>query len=218
MFDRQRIWSFLKGRLPDLENICILWNKNGHSLCVFQVLCQPRPPPTTNPTANSTAGTLTQSRSTPSRSLSSRSGSSKQIKRIESEGLALIVAAGFLYDTPCNRFYSFIIIITTRDGIPESNVFSRVCLSTGVPIWPLPMMHWTLLYSPSSPNPSPSPLPSASDSCLSRLKTSSKVKTCSWSNRCGRYTAMLSDSSCYITPGLIVAINIILQLGIRIWR
>ena len=29
----------------------------------------------------------------------------------------------------------------------ECNVFSRVCLSTGRgPMWPLPMMHWTLPY------------------------------------------------------------------------
>ena len=30
----------------------------------------------------------------------------------------------------------------------EGNVFSHVCLFVGGPMWPLPMVHWTLLYSP----------------------------------------------------------------------
>ena len=30
----------------------------------------------------------------------------------------------------------------------EGNVFTRVCLFIGGTMWPLPMMHWTSLYSP----------------------------------------------------------------------
>ena len=71
-----------------------------------QVLCQPRPPPSTNSVGSGSGGGAAGTGAlTPSRATSSRSGSqpNKQVKRIESEGLALIVAAGFLYDTPCNR-------------------------------------------------------------------------------------------------------------------
>ena len=32
----------------------------------------------------------------------------------------------------------------------EGNVFSRICLFTGCPMWPLAMMHWTSPYSPHS--------------------------------------------------------------------
>ena len=35
----------------------------------------------------------------------------------------------------------------------EGNVSSRVCLSTGGPMWPLPRMHWTSLYRPQRPCP-----------------------------------------------------------------
>ncbi len=61
----------------------------------FKVLCQPRPPPV-NP-SSSVSSNLTPSRA------GGPPGPQKSVKRIESEALALIVAAGFLYDTPCNR-------------------------------------------------------------------------------------------------------------------
>ena len=40
--------------------------------------------------------------------------------------------------------------------LQEGNVFICVCLSTGVPMRPLPMMHWTSFYTPSPLRPSPS--------------------------------------------------------------
>ena len=37
----------------------------------------------------------------------------------------------------------------------EGNVFSRVCVHRGIPMWPLPMMYLTLLYRAASPQPCP---------------------------------------------------------------
>ena len=39
-------------------------------------------------------------------------------------------------------------------GNAFSHVRLSVCLSTGSPMWPLPMMHWTSLYRPPDPWPS----------------------------------------------------------------
>lgn len=99
--------SHLEKRLQALQQgIVHVQGIPCRALCyVLQVLCQPRPPPTTNSLGSGASGTLTPSRTTPSRSNSSNN---KQIKRLESEGLALIVAAGFLYDTPCNRSVLFL--------------------------------------------------------------------------------------------------------------
>ena len=61
--------------------------------------------------------------------------------------------------------------------LPESNVFTRVCLSVhggGGPMWPLPMMHWSSLYRP--PLPCPGPL-SASDIFWLSLVVSSNLFT-----------------------------------------
>ena len=62
-------------------------------------------------------------------------------------------------------------IVTTCQRSCGKVMFSQawcvfVCIQGKVPIWPLPMMHWTLLYSPLVPppdmrpeNPTPQPCP-----------------------------------------------------------
>ena len=40
--------------------------------------------------------------------------------------------------------------------LQEGNVFTAVCLFTGGPMWPLPIMHWTSLYK--APDMGPTPL------------------------------------------------------------
>jgi hypothetical protein len=70
-------------KATDVAQKCCL----AMSISLLYVLCQPRPP------------------GPPSRTPKKVDVNGRLIRRIDSESLTLVVAAGFLIDTPCNSYY-----------------------------------------------------------------------------------------------------------------